>query len=102
MTDQLETPLWIQLIKEIIRDNQPKPNKKEGPEDCELSIENLVYRRIDQLDRRINRRVIPFPELRQHICPIFCLKKDELNVVLKRLENMGLIEIVNKHGIVVV
>ena len=98
MKENLETPKWVQLIQQVIEETET--TKKKGYSN--LNIESMVYRRIVKLGKRTGDKIISFPKLREKICPVFCLKKDELKVIIKRLENMDLIKIVNKRGIEII
>ena len=66
----------------------------------EISIENLVLKRLNEIDsRRQKGKIIPFPEVFARICPIFCIPKKEAWEVLKSMKKMGLVEIVPYHGV---
>jgi len=62
-----------------------------------VSLEYLAYKRLI-LKRPLNK-VIPFSDVYEIVCPIFCLKKKECRLLLKSMRNYGLISISSNHGI---
>lgn len=64
----------------------------------EISIEVLVLKRLRELSFK-RGRVIPFPDVFARICPIFSIPKEEAWVVLRSMQENGLIEIVPYHGV---
>ena len=68
------------------------------------TLEELVYKRLLLLDGmhnngRVKKRVIPFPKVREFICPVYSLKKEDLEVILYHLARLDLIKIIEKHGV---
>ena len=66
----------------------------------EISIENLVLKRLNEMDSRGRKeKIIRFPEVFARMCPIFCIPKQEAWEVLRSMKKMGLIEVVPYHGV---
>jgi hypothetical protein len=92
-----DLPEWVKLVNSIAKEKKHIP--KESKLD-ELSIENLVFKRIKELGQPIfPNQIIRFPTIFSKICPIYCLTKGQAWTILKRLEQHNLIEIVPYQGI---
>jgi hypothetical protein len=92
-----ELPEWVKLVNSVAKEK--KRSNKDFKLD-ELSIENLVLKRIRDLGQPIfPNQIIRFPMVFSKICPIYCLTKGQAWTILKRLEQHGLIEVVPYQGI---
>jgi hypothetical protein len=92
-----ELPEWVKLVNSIA---SAKKNNRKAFKLDELSIENLVLKRIRDLGQPIfPNKIIRFPLVFSKICPIYCLTKGQAWTILKRLEQHGLLEIVPYQGI---
>lgn len=68
------------------------------------SIELLVFLKLLELDsglnsERIEDKVISFKTIRGRVGPSFSLTKDLIQLVLYRLEEIGVISVISKHGV---
>lgn len=94
--DLEELPEWIKIVNKISNKNQKKRLSKQE----DLSLEDLVFRRLQELHQPMfPDQIIRFPLVFSKICPILCLTKDEAWQVLKKLDESGNIEIVPYQGI---
>ena len=92
-----ELPEWVKLVNSIVKG---KKNSNKDFKLDELSIENMVFKRIKDLGQPIfPNQIIRFPMVFSKICPIYCLTKGQAWTILKRLEQHGLIEVVPYQGI---
>lgn len=92
-----DLPEWIKIVNGILNENV---RKKSDPKIDELSIEYLVFKRINELSNPLfPSQIIRFPAIFSKICPIYCLTKDQAWKILKRLEDNALLEIVPFQGV---
>lgn len=103
--DLEEVPEWVKIINDLSNKNKEihkKKNRKNitSSEAERISLEDLVYNRLQQLHQPIfPRQIIRFPLVFSKICPIFCLTKNQAWMILKELNESGKIEIVPYQGI---
>ena len=91
-----ELPEWVKIVNKISNKNPKKRLSKQK----NLSLEDLVFRRLQELHQPMfPDQIIRFPLVFSKICPILCLTKDQAWLILKKLEKFGIIEIVPYQGI---
>ncbi|MBS3074884.1 hypothetical protein J4429_00335 [Candidatus Pacearchaeota archaeon] len=71
-------------------------NQSEKPR---LGLYNLLFRRLDELQRQSKKEIIPFPMVFVKLCSNFSIKKNECWELLFLIRDMGIIEIIPHHGI---
>lgn len=65
-----------------------------------ITIETMALRRLDEIrDPLTPNRILRFPLVYQRICSTLSMKKKETNIILRSMEEEGMIEIVRNHGI---
>ena len=59
----------------------------------------LFFKRLEDIQRKVKREILPFPDVFEKLCRNFSITKRECWEILFLLKEVGFVEIVPFHGI---